>query len=434
LQNCRRQRGRLILMKLEACYAIGHSGATTLLVHSAMAGQVDVPALDSLGVTRRYLAGPGRPARSFRAFVELLTGPGTAGRLPAVLPDQPALIIYTSGSTARPKGVIHTHASIQHTVRDFAAVRRLAAADTTLISLSLSHAAALRGQLLPTIATGGCSVLLPAFTPETMPGAIAEHRVTWIQLLPAQLGELVEQVTAAAGRHDLSSLRCVYVAGDKAPVATLGRFRAAFEFEATEYCGMAECGSYATNPPFGLGRPGSIGLPVPGTEVRIDGAVRPGDVGEILLRSPAVMQGYWRDPEATAEALRDGWLHTGDLGRIDQDGYVWYTGRSKFMIVRGGSNISPLEVEEALNAHPGIQESAVIGVSDENLGQRVIAYAVTRQGHGSAPSSEELRSFAADRLAAYKVPEHIVFLASLPTTGMGKVDRAALRRRAESDA
>ena len=417
----------------EACYAIGHSGSTTLLAHSAVAGQVDVQALDALGVVRRYLAGQGGPAHGFRAFRELLTGANTGLRLLAVLPDQPALIVYTSGSTARPKGVIHTHASIRRTAHDFAAVRRLTGADTTLISLSLCHAAALRGQLLPAIATGGCSVLVPAFSPEAMPGVIEEHRVTWIQLLPAQLGELAGQVTAAAGRYDLGSLRCAYVAGDKAPLATLERFREALGFEATEYCGMAECGTYATNPPAGPRRPGSIGLPVPGTEVRIDGAARPGDVGEILLRGPAMMQGYWRDPEATAQALRGGWLHTGDLGRIDQDGYIWHAGRSKFMIVRDGSNISPLEVEEALNAHPGIQQSAVIGIPDQKLGQRVVAYAVTRPGQGSPPSSQELRSFAAERLAPYKVPEGIVLLPDLPATGMGKTDRAALQRRAESD-
>jgi acyl-CoA synthetase (AMP-forming)/AMP-acid ligase II len=420
----------------EARYAIEHSGSTTLLAHSAVIGQLDVPALDGLGIVRCYLAGAGEPAHTFRAFRELLTSAGTGVRLPALRAEQLALILYTSGSTARPKGVAHTHGGIQHTLRECAAVRRLTGADTTLISLSVSHASALWSQLLPTIATGGCSVLLAAFSAETMqtmPAMIAEHRVTWIQMMPAQLGELTEQVIAAAGRYDLSSLRCAYVGGDKAPLATLERFRETLGFEATECCGMSECGTYTTNPPFGPKRPGSIGTPMPGAQVRIDGAARPGDQGEILLRSPGMMQGYWKDPEATARALRGGWLHTGDLGWMDEDGYLWYTGRSKFVIVRGGSNISPLEVEEALNAHPGVQQSAAIGVPDHKLGQRVAAYAVTRQGQGPPPSSEELRSFVAGRLAAYKVPEVIVLLPSLPTTGMGKIDRTALQRRAESD-
>ena len=190
---------------------------------------------------------------------------------------------------------------------------------------------------------------------------------------------------------------------------------------------------YASNRPLDRNRDGSIGLPAPGTEVRIDGATRPGDEGEILLASPSMMRGYWNDPEATARAVRDGWLHTGDLGRIDEDGYVWWTGRSKFIIVRAGSNISPLEVEEVLNDHPDVLQSAVIGVPDERLGQRVVAYAVTRQGPDSAPSGDDLRGFLAERLAVYKVPEVINIRSSLPTSGMGKVDRAALLQFAVLD-
>jgi acyl-CoA synthetase (AMP-forming)/AMP-acid ligase II len=416
----------------EARYAIEHSGATTLLAHSALAGEVDVRALDGLGVVRRHLAGPGRPADSFRPFGELLAAGDTSVRLPLVLPDQDALLLYTSGSTAKPKGVTLTHAGVRHTLRAYAAMWELTGTDRVLVSLPICHAAGLMCELLTTLATGGQSFLLPVFDPEATLRAIEEHRITWTLVLPPQLGALAEQAARADGRHDLTSLRFAIVGGDKAPLPTLERFRAALGFEATEGCGITECVPYASNRPFGARRTGSIGVPAPDTELRIDGAARAGDEGEILLRSPSMMRGYWRDSGATSQALRDGWLHTGDLGYVDEDGYVWWTGRSKFIIVRGGSNISPLEVEEVLDGHPAVQQSAVVGVPDEKLGQRVVAYAVTREGLDS-PSGEELRSFVAERLAAYKVPEVMFLATSLPISGMGKVDRSALQRRAALD-
>jgi len=415
----------------EARYAIEHSGATTLLVHTALVGEIEVAALAALGVVRRHLAGGGELPPSFRAFDDLLTAREEA-ELPAVVADQDALILYTSGSTAKPKGVTLTHANVCHSLWAYPEQWSLTGTDGVVIGLSLSHAAGLVCQLLVTIAIGGRGILLPAFDPQAMLGAIEAHRATWTLLLPPQVGDLAEQASATAGLHDLGSLRFVIVGGDKTPLPTFARFREALGFDATEGCGITECIPYASNRPFGPRRLGSIGMPAPGTELRIDGARRPGDQGEMLLRGPGLMRGYWRDPEATSTALVGGWFRTGDLGWIDEDGYVWWAGRTKFIIVRGGSNISPLEIEEVMNAHPGVMESAVIGAPDEKLGQRVVAYAVTRQGPGS-PSGEGLRGFVAERLAGYKVPEAVVLLPSLPTAGMGKVDRAALLRRVESD-
>lgn len=417
----------------EARYAIEQSGSTTLLLHTALAAEIDVAAVDGLGVTRRYVAGAGDPVAAARPFGELLAGAHPPVEPPVVRPDQDALILYTSGSTARPKGVTITHAAVRRTLRAYAEMWPVSGADTALIGLSISHAAGLICQLLLTIGTGGCSVLLPAFDAGEALRTIAERRITWTLVLPPQLADLAAHRSAGAGPRDLSSLRFAIVGGDKAPLPTLERFREAFGFEATEGCGITECVPYASNRPHGPNRVGSIGIPAPGTEVRIDGATLPGDEGEILISSPSMMRGYWNDPEETARAIRDGWLHTGDLGRIDEDGYVWWTGRSKFIIVRGGSNISPLEVECVLNDHPDVRQAAVIGVPDERLGQRVVAYAVTRHGPDSPPSDEELRAFVAERLAAYKVPEVIHLRSSLPISGMGKVDRAALLRSAAFD-
>ena len=194
---------------------------------------------------------------------------------------------------------------------------------------------------------------------------------------------------------------------------------------------MTEALSYVTNPPFGEKRLGSIGKPVAQTRLRLvdeqGREVAVDQIGEILVQTPAMMIGYWNDPEATAAALRDGWLYTGDLGRCDKDGYYWFVGRKKEIIIRGGSNISPLEVEEAIDAHPCVHLSCVVGFPDKDFGQIVAAYVVLRGDVSSRPTAGELRQFVADRIAAYKVPERVTIVAELPLNPTGKVDRKALQ-------
>jgi acyl-CoA synthetase (AMP-forming)/AMP-acid ligase II len=201
-------------------------------------------------------------------------------------------------------------------------------------------------------------------------------------------------------------------------------------FEIDELYGPTEALSCITNPPFGTKRLGSIGKPVAQTRLRIvdqRGKDMPvGQAGELLVESPAMMVGYWNDPAATAEALRDGWMHTGDLARCDADGYYWFVGRKKEIIIRGGSNISPLEVEEVLDAHPAVHLSCVLGSPDRHYGEIVVAYVALRDTVIQRPTSEELQQFVADRIAAYKVPERITFLDEMPLNATGKVDRKKL--------
>jgi len=198
---------------------------------------------------------------------------------------------------------------------------------------------------------------------------------------------------------------------------------------------MTECSHYASNPPYGEKRLGSVGRAVAGHEVRIvddgGGDVPVGKTGEIVVRSDAMFDRYWQNDEATKETLRDGWLYTGDLGRNDSDGWLWFMGRKKQIIIRAGSNIVPEEVEEVLYQHPAVALACVVGAPDEHLGQRVEAY-VELEARESV-SEDELRRFAADRLAAYKVPERIVFLDALPRTGTGKLDRHRLEQQIATD-
>jgi acyl-CoA synthetase (AMP-forming)/AMP-acid ligase II len=200
---------------------------------------------------------------------------------------------------------------------------------------------------------------------------------------------------------------------------------------------MTECSHYACNPPFDKKRLGSAGLPVAGHEVRVvdhDGAdVAVGKTGQILVRADAMFDRYLDNPGATAKTLRDGWLRTGDLGRFDADGWLWFMGRAKQVIIRAGSNIVPEEVEEILYQHPAVRLACVVGAPDSHLGQTVEAFVELEPDVPPRPTGEELRAFAADRIAAYKVPEHIFVLAEMPRTGTGKLDRHKLETQIVTD-
>jgi long-chain acyl-CoA synthetase len=245
-------------------------------------------------------------------------------------------------------------------------------------------------------------------------------------MLPATLFDLVEFLEQRPPAS-LESWRSCTSGGDVVPVELHHRFRAVVGFEITELFGMTEVVSCVTNPPFGPKRLGSIGKPVEQTRLRLvddqGRDVPDGETGELLVQCPAKMVGYWNDPQATAEALRDGWLHTGDLARCDPEGYYWFVTRKKELIIRGGSNISPLEVEEVLAEHPAVHLSCVVGLPDARYGQIVAAYVALRDDAAPKPTADDLRRFVGDRLAAYKVPERVMIVPEMPLNASGKVDR-----------
>jgi long-chain acyl-CoA synthetase len=412
-------------LQAEAQYALEHSSASTLIVHHTLVAQVVGLPLADMGVALRFQAG-GAPAASFQDFDTLLAPPGN---VPArdMNEDQPVAILYTSGSTARPKGVTYTHRTLSHDCEIQTESFEFTDADVHLVSTAACHAAALTGQLLPSIYSGGTCVLTHLPSAAQVVAAIQQRRVTRVQMLPASLEDLVEHLEHHPAQ--LRSWRCCTAGGDVVPVELHQRFRKVAGFELDELYGMTEVLSCIANPPFGAKKPGSIGKPVARTRVRIvdaqDRDVPPGETGELTVQSPAMMVGYWNDSAATAETLRGGWLHTGDLARCDEDGYYWFVSRKKEMIIRGGSNIFPLEVEEVLDEHPAVHLSCVVGVPDKHYGQIVAAY-VELRAQAAAPSVDELRRFVAGRLAAYKVPEQIVIVPKMPLNATGKVDRKKL--------
>lgn len=353
--------------------------------------------------------------------------------LPEIDPTQPAVILYTSGTTARPKGVTHTHRSLFETALLYTSVMILGPDDTGLVMTPLMHASGLNA-VLTALHQRATAVLLRTFDPAAALDLIERFRCTCIGGLPAMLQFLAEE--QARCPRDMSSVRKAGAGGDTVPVALQQRFQDLFAIPLCEGYGLTESNPVTFNPSADA-RIGSIGPATAGVAIRVvdlDGHDVPmGQTGEILVRSPANCVGYWNDPAATACLFTDGWLHTGDLASCDQDSYYWFKGRLKQLIIRGGSNISPQEVEEALYQHPAVLEAGVIGAPDLVYGEIVVAFISLREGRQTTP--EELQQFARQRLADYKVPERILYLDQLPKSPTGKVHRRALKEMllAESD-
>jgi long-chain acyl-CoA synthetase len=351
--------------------------------------------------------------------------------LPVVDPETPAAVLYTSGTTARPKGVVHTHRTLIANAR-LTETGRLQADGRALSMTPLAHASGLICSLIPTVSAGASMVLLRAFSPAPVLDAIERFRCTYFVSLPALVQLIANEQEARPRRVD--SMRTILVGGDSVPPPLFARVESLFAAPLFEGLGMTEVVPIIANSPAAQ-RPGSLGLPVEGVDVRIvdteDRDVPEGESGEIVVRSPGNCIGYWKDAAATEELLRTGWLHTGDLGRRDSDGYFWFKARKKEIIIRGGVNVSPQEVEEAFYSHPAVAEAGIIGMPDPVYGERVIAFLSPRPD--AHVSEEELLEHARQRLADHKVPERIIFLSELPKGLTGKVHRRALREMALAD-
>jgi long-chain acyl-CoA synthetase len=346
-----------------------------------------------------------------------------SAELPVCQPDHPVVILYTSGTTAQPKGSSHTHYTLCETVR---LIGRgfLHESDILLAMTSLMHATGLTCILLQAIYLGATAAFLPAFGAAAVLDAIERHRCTYLVALPALLQFVVEEQIRRP--RDVSSLRKIIAGGDTVPISLQERFQKHFGIVLPEVYGMTETLPVSMNPSHAI-RQGSIGIP--SVEVRLvdlqDRDVPPGEIGEMVVRSSSNCIGYWNDATATEDLLRGGWLHTGDLATLDRDGYLWFKGRLKQIIIRGGSNISPQEVEEALYQHPAVLETGVIGMPDATYGEIIVAFVALRAG--AVCNESELREFTRTRLADYKVPEQIHFIAELPKGITGKVQRRALK-------
>ena len=363
-----------------------------------------------------------------------------ADHLPRPDPSWLSTLQYTGGTTGRSKGVDLTHAAVAVNVSQREALVSTTADDErVLVVTPLFHVYAVAMGLYLAAQARGTLVMLPRYRPEAVLETIAKERITLLAASPTLLVGLMA-CEAFAGA-DLSSLRFVTSGASALPQATLARWEAATGCPIVEGYGMSEAGPViAYNPRRGVRKSGTVGLALPGTEIEVvdlmTGRVpQPvGTEGEIRVRGPQLMRGYRHRPQETAEALKHGWLHTGDIGALDADGYLRICGRKKEMAIVGGYNVYPREVEEALCAHPQVREAAVVGVLDAYRGEALVASVVVAVGvAGAGPIDEAtLLAWLGERLVRYKVPKAIRFVAALPKTGVGKIDKKALRAESES--
>jgi long-chain acyl-CoA synthetase len=336
-----------------------------------------------------------------------------------------AVILYTSGTTGQPKGAELTHGNlISNTDVARTDIVRASPEDVIFGGLPLFHVFGQTVALNVAVASGACLTLLPRFDPAHALRIIAGHRVTVFEGVPTMYVALLHQPDRAD--YDTSTLRTCISGGAAMPVEVLRGFEDAFGCTVLEGYGLSETSPVASfNHPGRERKPGSIGTPIRGVQMRVmdnsDHEVPQGEVGEIVIRGPNLMTGYWRRPDATAEAIRDGWFHTGDLARVDEDGYFYIVDRKKDMIIRGGYNVYPREIEEVLYEHPAIAEAAVIGLPHPALGEEVGAAVALKPG--ATASAEELRDFVKSQVAAYKYPRHVWIVEVLPKGPTGKIQK-----------
>ncbi len=337
--------------------------------------------------------------------------------------DDTAVILFTSGTTGQPKGAELTHANLaNNTEVTLTELLGLTADDVIFGGLPLFHAFGQTCTLNTAVAVGGCLTLLPRFSAEQALRILAEHRVTVFAGVPTMYSALLH----APGRegYDASRLRLSFSGGAALPVEVLRGFEEAFGCAVLEGYGLSETSPVASfNHPGRERKPGSIGTPIRGVEMKVVDAdgneLPPGEAGEIVIRGHNVMKGYWRRPEATEAVIRDGWFHTGDVARVDEDGYFFIVGRQKDLIIRGGYNVYPREIEEVMHEHPAVAEVAVIGIPHAELGEEVAA-AVTLKP-GATATADELRGYVKSQVAAYKYPRKVWIVDALPKNATGKI-------------
>ncbi len=426
----------VLLTAEEIAYHLEDSDAVALVVWEAFLPQARsafdrVDGCRHLIVARADRADASAPEGAV-SFGALVTASAPVTDLPATMPDDTAVILYTSGTTGRPKGAELTHFNLffnAHYVRT-----RLVPLDAGTVSLGVLPLFHSFGQTVvqnATLGAGGTLVLMPRFEADGAMGMIQKHRVTLFAGVPTMYFGLLHHPDA--GAYDLSSIRHCISGGSAMPVEVMKAFDAKVGVDILEGYGLSETSPVASFNT--LDRPkkaGSIGIPIDGVEFRLEDEqgrpiTEPHTPGEICIKGHNVMKGYWKRPDATAEAVRDGWFHSGDVGTRDEDGFYFIVDRKKDMIIRGGFNVYPREVEEILYAHPAIAEAAVIGVPHPSHGEEVKAVVALKPGHPGV-DADALIAHCREHLAAYKCPRIIGFMEALPKGPTGKILKRELRR------
>ncbi|MBA3281838.1 MAG: long-chain fatty acid--CoA ligase [Acidimicrobiia bacterium] len=415
----------------EVEYHLRDSDAKVLITFAPMGQEAAAAAAAVGGVSTYAVTPPGSDERpdGTRAFDELYLSDDTGDIVP-LGSDDTAVLLYTSGTTGRPKGAELTHFQMFMACTTGGDLFEYQPDDVALAVLPLFHVFGLSSVMSIAVRFGGTIVLVPRFEMEPVLEAMARHRCTLFLGVPTMYFALLHSDTS---EYDLSALRVGISGGAAIPGEVIRAFEEKFPgVVVLEGYGLSETSSIATfNQSAERRRVLSIGQPMWGVEVRIvdeDGAeLPPGDdqIGEIVIRGHNVMKGYYGNPDATAEAIKGGWFHTGDLGYRDDDGYFFIVDRKKDMIIRGGFNVYPREIEEVLFTHPAVAEAAVVGKADDRLGEEVVAVISLKQG--SEATADDVIAFTKERLAAYKYPREVRILDDLPKGPTGKILKTELR-------
>ncbi|MGH7961452.1 MAG: AMP-binding protein, partial [Candidatus Binatia bacterium] len=340
-----------------------------------------------------------------------------------------ALLLFTSGTTGTPKGVGLTHDNLRANLQALLVETwEMSEEDRLLHVLPPHHLHGLGLGLYGTLFVGNAAVLLERFEPAVVLRALGPQRISLFMGVPTMYHRMLE----VEGDFSLGSMRLFTCGSAPLSLETFRRFQERFRFPVVERYGLTETAINTSNPLHGACKPGSVGLPLPGVEVGIfdpqtQSRLAQGERGEIWVRGPHVFGGYWNNPEATAAAFCDGWFRTGDLGAFSVDGYLSILGRIKELIIVGGTNVTPGEVEAVLEVEAGVVECAVAGVPDADLGERIAAFIIPRPGEDPIALEQRLRARSERDLAAYKRPRLYQFLTALPRNIMGKVERTKLR-------
>ena len=403
-----------ILQRLSPALYIGDAG---------LYGNIAPVSASVLPHDKRFIVGPIKQGQDGTPWETLLEGAGNDLSF-APAEYQPAVLVTTSGTTGEPKFVVHTASTLAESIDMAGKNFGMLEDDVVAVPVPLAHISGLVS-VLGYVQLRSRFVLFESFDPDAVLDAVQRYRCTKYIGFPAQYAALLNSQQRKP--RNLQSLRFCLTAGDACPIDLQERVTSAFGVPLYNAWGATEA---VGNMKFGL-RPGPVIRIGDGAQIRLvddnDNDVADGEIGELLLRGANVFDGYWNDPKATAESLKGGWYHTGDLMRHGEGDELLFVARKKDIIIRGGTNISPMEVEQAIAAvHPAVAEAAVIGTPDGALGQRVLGFISLAKGANAAVVSEILEKLS-DRLAAYKIPERLIVLSALPRNALSKIDRKALQ-------
>ena len=404
----------VLLKRREIAFYLEDSGAKLLLAWHGFAGEACDGAADAGAEPVKI-----EPAAFAATLAELAPTPGLAEA-----DDQDtAVILYTSGTTGKPKGAELTHANLLRNADvSSRTTSEIAAGDVVFGGLPLFHSFGQTVSMNASLMVGACLTLVPKFDPGEALATMQRDGVTHFYGVPTMYGALLHHPERES--FDTSSLRVCITGGASMPVEVLHGFEEAFGAIVLEGYGLSETSPVSSsNHPERERKPGSIGTPLEGVEMKVvdddDNEVAQGEVGEIVIRGHNIMKGYWQRPDATAEAMRGGWFHSGDMAKTDEDGYFYIVDRKKDLIIRGGYNVYPREVEEVLYEHPKIREAAVVGVPHDQWGEEIGAAIVLHEGEELAP--EEVSDYVKERIASYKYPRLVWFIDDLPKGPTGKI-------------